>query len=141
MLNSIIDGVSLALNSSFSGTDIYTEPVEQGIKKPCFEVICEKVECKQLLGKRYQYLTAFNITYHPAGHEPNNECLEQLEVLSVCLSQIQVGNIVVRARNISAEIIENKLKFSCNYDLIFFKVDTEIKMGVLESNNIKINNQ
>ncbi len=139
MLNSIIDGISLALSNSFDGLDIYTEPVEQGMKKPCFEVVCNKVECKQLLGNRYQYFSAFNIIYHPAGHEPNNECLNQLEVLSVCLSKIQVEDIVIRARNISAEIVDNKLIFACDYNLIFFKLDEQVKMGVLESNNIKIN--
>ncbi len=140
MLNSIIDGISTALSNQFSGLDIYTEPVEQGIKKPCFEVVCENVECKQLLGNRYQYSSAFNITYHPVGREPNNECLEHLEVLSVCLAEIQVEDIVVRARNISAEIVDNKLKFSCNYSLIFFKLDEEVKMGVLESNKLNIKN-
>ncbi len=140
MLNSIIDGVSRALSSSFSGLDIYTEPVEQGVKKPCFEVVCKSVECKQLLGNRYQYFSAFNVVYHPAGHEPNNECLEQLEILSVCLSKIQVEDIVIRARNISAEIIENKLIFSCEYNLIFFNLDEEVKMGTLESNNVNIKN-
>ncbi len=138
MLNSIIDGISLALSSNFEGLDIYTEPVEQGMKKPCFEVVCEKVGSKQLLGNRFQYNTSFKVIYHPSGQDPNNECLEQLEKLSVCLVQIQVENIVVRGRNIAAEIKENKLVFSCDYNIIYFRIEDIDKMEVLQSNTVKV---
>ncbi len=138
MLNSIINGIAIALSNDFAGLDIYTEPVEQGIKKPCFEVVCEKVDSKQLLGNRFQYGTSFKITYHPSGSEPNSECLAQLEKLSVCLVAIQVEDIVVRARNISAEIIESKLVFSCDYNLIYFKVEDIDKMEILQNNTVKV---
>ncbi len=138
MLSSIIDGISSALSSEFVGLDIYTEPVEQGIKKPCFEVVCENVKYMQLLGNRYKYLTDFKIIYYPASQTPNGECLDKLEIVGSTLSEIQVDDIVVRARNITADIVENKLILKCKFDLIFFKIGVMDKMEILEKSRIEI---
>ena len=37
MINSIIEGISIAINTEFEDVyTIYTESVEQGLKEPCF---------------------------------------------------------------------------------------------------------
>ena len=39
MINKIIDGISVAINSEFGDPyEIYTESIEQGLVEPCFSI-------------------------------------------------------------------------------------------------------
>ena len=41
MINEIIDGISVAINTEFGDDyEIYTESIEQGLEEPCFSILC-----------------------------------------------------------------------------------------------------
>ena len=54
MINSLTEGISMALNKEF-GDDctVFAEPVEQGLKEPCFFVFCISPVSRPFMGKRY----------------------------------------------------------------------------------------
>ena len=53
MINSIIEGISIAINTEFGERyTIYTESVEQGLKEPCFFISCLNPTSKVFLGEQ-----------------------------------------------------------------------------------------
>ena len=54
MIKEIIEAISIALNEEFGDSyTIYTENVKQGLKTPCFFVLCINPTNKIFRGKRY----------------------------------------------------------------------------------------
>ena len=52
MINKIIDGISIALNAEFGNDyEIYTDNIEQGLKEPCFSIVCLNPRMNQFLEK------------------------------------------------------------------------------------------
>lgn len=52
MLNEIIKGISMALNTAFGdGYEIFQNNVEQGLKEPCFFIAVLKPEITPMLGR------------------------------------------------------------------------------------------
>lgn len=134
MINKIIDGVSVAINSEFDDSyEIYTESVEQGLEEPCFSILCLNPNIQQFLGRRYFRTNQFCIHYFPSSSEPRSECHAVMERLMNCLEIITVDGDFTRGTAMSGEIVDGVLSFFVNYDMFVRKeVITEPTMQNLD---------
>lgn len=122
MINKIIDGISIAINSEFDDTyEIYTESIEQGLKEPCFSIICLNPTIEQFLGKRYFRTNQFCIHYFPTFNEPRLECNITSERLFKALEIITVDGDIIRGTDMNFEYVDGVLNFFVNYDLFVYK--------------------
>ena len=128
MLNDIVDGISIKLNSVFGdGYEIYTENVEQGLEEPCFFIKSLTVINKNLLGKRKQRTYPFMITYFPLNG--NEEMMEVSEKMLDELEYITLLNgDILRGFSLEAEIVDDVLHVSVNYIVFINDLSTEEAM-------------
>ena len=130
MINKIIDGISVAINSEFGDHyEIYTESVEQGLKEPCFSIVCINPAINQVLGKRYFRTNQFCIHYFPKSNEKLFELHSVTEKLMDALEIITVDGDKCRGTNMHGEVFDGVLSFFVNYDMYVYKhKDTEPMM-------------
>lgn len=122
MINKIIDGISIGINSRFGDEyEIYTESVEQGFKEPCFSIVCLNPTIEQFLGSRYFRQNQFCIHYFPASSDKRAECYSVLEVLTNALEVIEVEGETIRGTKMSGEIVDEMLHFFVSYDMFVYK--------------------
>ena len=122
MINKIIDGISVAINSEFGDNhEIYTESVEQDLSDGSFSILCLNPTSKQFLGKRHFRTNQFCIHYFPKSGEPRSECQGVVERLMGCLELINVEGDLVRGTHMNCEIVDDVLSFFVNYDLFVYK--------------------
>lgn len=125
MINKIIDGISVAINSEFGDTyEIYTESIEQGLIEPCFSILCLNPKIDQFLGKRYFRNNQFCIHYFPNSNEKRSECHAVIERLIGALEIITVDGDLCRGTNMHGEVVNNVLSFFVNYDMYVYKEGT-----------------
>ena len=122
MINKIIDGICIAINSEFGNDyEIYTETTEQGLTEPCFSVVCINPASEQFLGKRYFRTNQFCIHYFPSTSNKKMECYSVLERLMNSLELITVNDEAIRGTAMHGEVIEGVLNFFVNYDMFVYK--------------------
>ena len=122
MINKIIDGISVAINSEFGlAYEIYTESVEQGLEEPCFSILCLNPKNDQKLGKRYFRTNQFCVHYFPCTKEPLLECNTVIERLMGALEIITVDGDLCRGTNMHGEVVDNVLSFFVNYNSYVYK--------------------
>ena len=129
MLNDIVNGISIKLNSIFGDSyEIYTENVKQGLKEPCFFIKTLPTINKPLLGKRAQRTYSFVISYFPK--DGNEEMMDVSELLLEHLEYITLENgDVIRGHSLQTEIIDDVLHFSVNYIVFVNKSENGETMG------------
>lgn len=122
MINKIIDGISVAINSEFGDPyEIYTESIEQGLVEPCFSILCLNPTINQVLGKRYFRTNQFCIHYFPSSDEKRSECQAVIERLMKALEIITVDGDLCRGTDMHCEVVDNVLSFFVNYDMYVYK--------------------
>ncbi len=123
MINSIIESIAVALNSEFgSEYTVYTESIEQGLKEPCFFVLCINTVSRIFFDKRYFKGNQFCIQYFPADKQrKREECSMVAERLFSCLEYVLNGSDLIRGTKMNAEIVDGILNFFVNYDLFVMK--------------------
>ena len=122
MINKIIDGISVAINSEFGDPyEIYTESVEQGLIEPCFSILCLNPTINQVLGKRYFRRNQFCIHYFPGSDEKQSECNAVNERLMNALEIITVDGDLCRGIDMHCEVSDGVLSFFVNYDMYVYK--------------------
>ena len=132
MINKIIDGISVAINSEFGDPyEIYTESIEQGLVEPCFSILCLNPTINQVLGKRYFRRNMFCIHYFPSSDEKRSECYAVIERLMNALEIITVDGDLCRGTDMHGEVVDNVLSFFVNYDMYVYK--EEAAEPVMES--------
>lgn len=141
MINKIIDGICLALNAEFGDEyEIYTETLKQGLKEPCFSIVCINPTQEQFLGNRYYKTNCFCVHYFPCSSETNTEINTVRERLFNTLEYITVDGDLIRGTKMTAETDDlGVLTFIVNYDLFVKKVeDTATAMEDYDyQNNVK----
>lgn len=140
MINKIIDGISVAINSEFGDPyEIYTDSVEQGLNEPCFSILCLNPTIDQFLGKRYFRTNQFCIHYFPSSNEPRSECHTVFERLVKALEIITVDGDLCRGTDIHSEIVDGVLSFFVNYDMYVYKEKTaeDAMESVIHNTNVK----
>lgn len=122
MINKIIEGISIALNSCFGDDyEIYTESVEQGLKEPCFSIVCLNPTIEQFLGTRYFRTNQFCVHFFPSSSDKRAECYSVMEKLTNALELIEVEGEKVRGTKMNGEIDVDMLHFFVNYDMFVYK--------------------
>ena len=134
MIQKIIDGISISLNAEFGGNyKIYTESIEQGLKEPCFSILCVNPTNELFMGKKYFRKNLFCIQYFPSSKEEKYaECMEVLERLYDCLEIIKVGDDPQRGTSMHGEVVDSVLNFFVNYDMFVYKVEVADEMETLD---------
>ena len=139
MINKIIDGISIAINSKFgSQYDIYTESVEQGLTEPCFSILCLNPTINQVLGKRYFRRNQFCVHYFPSSDEKRSECHTVMEGLIDALEMINVDGDQCRGTGMHGEVVDNVLSFFVNYDMFVYKEEPAKSMMQTVNRNIGV---
>lgn len=124
MINKIIDGISEAINLEFGdGYDIYTESIEQGLKEPCFSILCLNPTNDLYLGKKYKRTNQFMIQYFPSSNEKNKECNSIMERLYNSLEVIIVNGDQTRGTKMKGQMVDSVLNFQVNYDMFVYRVE------------------
>ena len=122
MINKIISGISVAINSEFGDPyEIYTESIEQGLVEPCFSILCLNPTINQKLGNRYFRRNQFCVHYFPSSDEKQSECHSVTERLMDALEIITVDGDLCRGTNMHCEVVDNVLSFFVNYDMYTYK--------------------
>lgn len=122
MINLITDGISIAISEEF-GEDytIYTEPIEQDLKEPCFFIQCLKPSVELYRGRRYLNRNPYMIQYFPKGSDTYAECMEVFERLSDALEIIKMGDDLQRCTKMEGEIVDDILNVSTEYNYFTYK--------------------
>jgi hypothetical protein len=129
MINKIIDGISIALNAEFGDAyKIYTENVEQGLKEPCFSIVCVSPNNRQFMGKKYFRQNKFCVHFFPSSDEKVAECMDVLDRLYDCLEIIKVDGEETLGTKMTGEMDSGVLSFLVNYDMFMIKVDEQTNM-------------
>ncbi|MDD3049720.1 MAG: hypothetical protein PHR06_01090 [Candidatus Cloacimonetes bacterium] len=123
MINSIIDSISISINTEFGDSyEIYTENIEQGLKEPCFSILCLNPTNELFLGKRYYRTNQFCIQYFPSTDDKSSECNNVIERLFDCLEFIIVTGDLTMGTKMKGEVVDGVLNFFINYDMFVYKV-------------------
>ena len=89
MLNEVIKGISMALNTAFGDEyEIRQNDVEQGLVNGSFFIQVLKPELTPLLGRRSMKRNHFDVMYFPKAPGNNAEMFTVAEKLMECLTQI-----------------------------------------------------
>lgn len=126
MINSIIEGISRAINAEF-GDDhaIYAEKVEQGLKEPCFFISCIAPTKRLFVGRRYFRTNTFCIQFFPRDPDyEKEECNAAAERLFSCLEYITIDGDLMRGTGMKSETVDGVLNFFVNYDCFEIRQDS-----------------
>jgi hypothetical protein len=123
MLNETIDGIAQKLNKVFGdGYEIYIDEVKQGLKEPCFLIVCITGNQQQKLGTLYNREQSFDLHYFPKTKQITREVNSVIAVLNMELEYITVDGNLVRGTKMRHEVIGGVLHFFVNYDMRIRKV-------------------
>lgn len=139
MINKIIDGISISLNAEF-GDDykIYTESIEQGLKEPCFSILCINPTNELFRDKKYFRKNQFCVQYFPSSEGKYAECMDVFERMTDCLDVIKVGDDLQRGTSMHGEVVDQVLNFFVNYDMFVYKVESTDAMESMDlTSNVK----
>lgn len=129
--NQILDGITLALRQAFPNDQIEADTVEQGLVPPAFIVVLASASQAQFIGLRWRRRPTWNITYIPK--EGRQECYDVADELYEVLEYIEVPNAgLVRATDMSYQVVDGNLQFSVAFNHTVFKPVDETAMEELE---------
>ena len=138
MIAKVIDGIIAAIRSEYDSKAyrIYTEFVEQGLKEPCFSIMCLKPEAQRKGKGRTRRFYSFDIVYFPKSDcEPVQECTEVYENLVECLMDITVDGRILHGSDISGTVVEGILHVQVTYDLFLLKQAEEQNMEAITNSH------
>lgn len=134
MMQKIIDGICTAIRTEYDKSfRIYTEPVTQGLKEPCFSILLLNGSNEKGACTRHNRTHSFIIRYFPTSkEEPVTECSEVMENLYHILSIINNGTEKVRGTDMSGTVVDSVLQFQVTYKTSLLEQKDEISMEELE---------
>lgn len=123
MIESILEAVADSLYSEFGdGYEIYSDPLPQGTKEPCFFVLMLNSALKRVMDKRYYMTNQVCIQYLPSDKiNPKTEFVNVIQRLMTTVDDIIVDNKPVHGRGIHTELTDEVLSFFINYDLSVYR--------------------
>lgn len=118
MVNNIIDGISIKINSIFgSEYNIYTDHVVQNLTTPAFLINIIDPESENLLGGRKKRVLPFDIIYFPEEAGNSFEMIDTGERLMQGMEFIVLlDGSMFRGTDMKYEIIDEVLHFYVNYN-------------------------
>lgn len=143
MVNSIIRGLSISIDSLFNTTEngniytIYSEEIEQGLNPPCFYIKVLETAETQLLYNRTLTRVPFDILYFPQNSNSRAEMYEVAESLKYGLKWITLENgDLMFSLNRNYDIIDGVLHFRLEYQ---FTSNEYNNCDVMQTFEMKIN--
>lgn len=140
MIAKVIDGIIAAIRSEYDSKAyrIYTESVEQGLREPCFSIMCLKPEAQRKGTGRTRRFYSFDIVYFPKSDcEPVQECTEVYENLVECLMDITADGRILHGSDISGTVVEGILHVQVTYDLFLLKqVEKQNMEAITDSHEV-----
>ena len=122
MIQDLIDGVCTALADNFTGNEVYTERMKQGMESPCFFVRCIDQEDGQEV-QRYRMSYQFSIQYFPESEEePDAECHKVAERLFSCLEMIRADGAWIRGADMAGHVEDGVLTFAISYGVFLCRL-------------------
>ncbi|WP_347992628.1 phage tail terminator family protein [uncultured Eubacterium sp.] len=139
MMDKIINGIVNQIRQIYdeSKYEIYTESVEQGLKEPCFSILCLSPHIEHIVGTRYKRTLPFIIRYWSDSEETYADELNVSENLEYLLKGITVDGFVMHGKNILGQIVDGVLQFQVTYE--FFVVDKPDDEEKIENCDINTN--
>lgn len=133
MVNEIIKGVSVKLNTTFGDHyKIYRNDVKQGLKQPCFFIAVLKPELSPLIGRRYMSRNPLDVHYIPADSGNNAEMHTVADDLMESLEFITLPNgDQLHGTSMNFEVVDGVLHFFVNYNLPLIKLAEGTSMNTL----------
>lgn len=134
MLNEIIKGVSMKLNTAFGEKyKIYQNDVRQGLKKPCFFLAVLNPTLTPLTGRRYMSRNPLDVQFIPADDTKNAKLYEVGWELMEALEYIKLpGGDSLRGTSLNFEVVDGVLHCFVNYNLPLNKPAEEVSMETLD---------
>lgn len=113
---------------------IYTESVEQSLKKPCFFIYCKDYKDEPYRGKRYKVSADIVIEYIPNEKEEyiNADVNGILSALYDATELVKVDGSVLRGINRQVENADGCVVFSVKYEYFYYKTDDIETMEILK---------
>ncbi len=132
MINELIRAIARAIKTEFQQIDIYSEQLPQGLKQPCFFILCLSQKEQSKLDVRFLAEHTFVVHYFPKNG--NKECWDTLEKLQRLLEFIKLDDgSIVGGTNRKGEIKNGVLYFFVDYDFYRKKQKPQAEyMEVLE---------
>lgn len=132
-INTIRDGVILALSLLFPGTIIYEEKIPQNFEAPCFFVKLLTGDQAHELNRRYYRTHAFDIHFFPKGEEYNREAHDVAERLYEELRELRIDGALYRGTSMSHEVVDDVLHFFVDINFHVLRPKDQVpKMKTLE---------
>lgn len=134
MLNEIIKGVSMKLNTAFGEKyKIYQNDVRQGLKKPCFFLAVLNPTLTPLTGRRYMSRNPLDVQFIPADDTKNAKLYEVGWELMNALEYIKLpGGDSLRGTSLNFEVVDGVLHCFVNYNLPLNKPAEKVTMETLD---------
>lgn len=137
MINKIIKAIADSINDSFKNIKVYTEEVKQGFERPCFSIICSKIDNNIFRGERYKLDATIEIHYYNNRQRENyNDIMLKLFNIIGC---VNVDNFPVRAIEMTAEKGEDYCVFNAGYSMFYYLGEEKEVMGEYME-KLKLNN-
>lgn len=135
MLNEVIKGISMALNTAFGDEyEIRQNDVEQGLVNGSFFIQVLKPELTPLLGRRSMKRNPFDVMYFPKAPGNNAEMFTVAETMMECLTQISLPNgDLLRGTGMNYEVVDDVLHFMVNFNLPLIRPYEEPYMETLDT--------
>lgn len=135
MIQKVIDGIITAIRTEYDKSfRIYTESVEQGLKEPCFSILCLDGSGEKKAVTRHKRTQLFIIRYFPASEEePIAECNEVMERLYTLLELIDAG-VKLRGIDMKGNITDGVLQFRVTYKSFLLEKKETVTMDEIEIN-------
>ncbi len=133
MLNEIIKGISMALNTAFGeGHEIYDNDVKQGLSPGSFLILTLQPALAPLLGGRGLKTNPFDIHYFPATTKVHTECNTVAETMMDALRFITLLNgDKLHGTGIRYEVQDDVLHFFVSYNHTRMVTETVDNMETL----------
>ena len=140
MTEDVIKALAKALNGALAERKkeytIYTENVEQELKRPCFFIYCTNYKDELYRGKRYKLSTNIVIEYMPPKPEDDRETNRNvnniLPKLYDITEMIEVDGNLLRGLDRSVENTDGGVVFNVRYEYFYYKTEEVDKMEILK---------
>lgn len=146
MINTIIKSISRKINNDInkdSKYTIYTENVEQDLKRPCFFIYCQNYSDELFRGKRYKRSTDIVVEFIPDDSDSlNSDTNKVIEDLYDITENIEYDNSILCGINRSVSNAENGIAFNVRYEYFYYKEDNaDMMMRLEERTDVKNGNR
>lgn len=144
MTEDVIKALARALNDALAEEEmeytIYTENVEQELKRPCFFIYCTNYKDELYRGKRYKLSTNIVIEYMPPKPEDDGETNRNvnniLPVLYDITETIEVDGNLLRGLDRSVENTDGGVVFNVRYEYFYYKNEDTDRMEILKQKGV-----